>query len=262
MTPWSSMSNVRVDSYLNVNSRPEINEIFCRNLGVKVQSVIILLPPSEGKVSGGNGAWKPAQGSFGAKLGATRSEVISALQSTSAAALKVRGATAEHALAANASIIGSPSLPAFERYSGVVYQGLDFESLSERERSVALESVLVVSGLGGLVAFGDKVPDYRAPMDASVTGLGKLSAFWRPHLDPIMQRLSRDHVIIDLLPQVHRAAITPTEQNWVSVNLRHRDGLGGHAAKHAKGELARWLLRHDISSLSRWRSDGWTARAS
>lgn len=162
---------------------------------------------------------------------------------------------------ANANLLSGTHMKAALRYNGVVYQGFGYATLDRQQRLIADRSVVVVSGLLGLCRLGDPIPDYRAPLDASIHHLGKLTQFWRPHLEPILARLSSRHLIIDLLPQLHRSAVTPTPKNWVRVNIVNEEGAGGHAAKYAKGELARWLLAHNVSELKRWRSGSWTATA-
>ena len=220
--------------------------------------MIILLPPSEGKEPGGKGVWTPENGRFGGALAAPRQRVVASLPRTPGAALKVRGAHAEHAQRANQSLGASPALPARVRYSGVVYQGLDYNSLSAKERRKANSSIVVVSGLAGMVAFGDDLPDYRAPIDSRVASLGKLSQFWKPELQPVLEQLSRRHIIVDVLPQAHRAAMSPVG-DWRTVEIVDKSGAGGHAAKHAKGRFVRWLLNHDPDEIGAWRDGGWRA---
>lgn len=220
--------------------------------------MIILLPPSEGKETGGIGTWTANDGVFGNALGASRRKVISALRHAPATALKVRGDTAIHALRTNALLGRSPALPARERYTGVVYQGLDFPSLGPREKRLANSSIVIVSGLGGLVRFSDPIPDYRAAIDVRLDGLGRLSQFWKPHLAGILADLAKRHVIIDVLPQAHRVALTPVG-DWRTVDIETREGVGGHAAKFAKGRFVRWLLSNDPDAITSWRDDGWSA---
>lgn len=221
--------------------------------------MIILLPPSEGKASGGKGLWRPTSGSFGKALADARIEVAQGLGRTPASALKVRGETAQHALSANQRLFQAPSLKAADRYTGVVYQGLSVGSLDAELHERALKSVVVVSGLLGLTRLGEATPDYRAPMDATVSNVGKLTNFWRPMVSPLLQRLAQKEVVIDLLTQAHRGAVDPSSANWVTIDFVHPTLRGGHAAKFAKGQLARWLLAHEVSQVSKWRSEGWRA---
>jgi uncharacterized protein len=125
--------------------------------------VVILLPPSEGKQPGGTGRWSPRTGRF-ASLGDARAEVALALASamddeTVASRLTgVGGELGRRARQANVHTVGAPTLPAWQRYSGVVWQHLDPATLTGRARWRAA-SIVVVSALGGLFGFEDPVPD-------------------------------------------------------------------------------------------------------
>lgn len=220
--------------------------------------MIILLPPSEGKEAGGVGLWLPKNGRFGPALEESRRQVVASLAKTDPAALKVRGSHAEHARRVNTSLLSSPALPVRRRYSGVVFQGLDYGSLNPAERRRANSSIVVVSGLAGLAAFHDTLPDYRAPIDARVADIGKLAQFWKPLLQPVIENLARRHIIVDVLPQEHRSAMTPTG-DWRTVDIVDRSGAGGHAAKHAKGRFVRWMLSHNPDQISTWRDGNWKA---
>lgn len=220
--------------------------------------MILLLPPSEGKMPGGEGIWRPSEGAFGAALGAARRQVIMELPETADQSLKVRGNTALHAQEVNRRLKRAPALIARERYSGVVYQGLDYATLPAKEKRTATNSIVIVSGLMGLARFGDLIPDYRAPMDARLPKSGNLATFWRPHLQQVLEGLARRHIIVDLLPQVHRAAVDPVGR-WLRVDVVDSKGSGGHAAKFAKGRLARWLLSHGPYEIESWRDDNWRA---
>jgi len=222
--------------------------------------VIILLPPSEGKKPGGSGRWIHDTGPLGRALADSRELVAASLARTPATALKVRGVTAEHAQMVNAHLLAAPTLPAHERYTGVVYQGLDSGTLPPALMATAKRSIIVLSGLAGLVRLTDPLPDYRAPMDATLESLGKLTTFWKPFISPVLHKAAKQEVVVDLLPQVHRSALEPTSDNWFTIDLVNSNVTGGHAAKFAKGRLARWLLDHDITELRRWKFQGWTAK--
>ena len=76
------------------------------------------------------------------------------------------------------------TLPAMERYTGVLYQELAWPTLSAAARRRGDVQVRTVSGLWGLVAPADPIPPYRLKMSASLDGLGRLSTWWRPRLSP------------------------------------------------------------------------------
>jgi cytoplasmic iron level regulating protein YaaA (DUF328/UPF0246 family) len=220
---------------------------------------MLLLPPSEGKADGGtlsraNAGWDPSAGTFGT-LSPRRTELIALLAESRGGDEQLLGVTGEHlarAQSANSSLLGAPTLPAWQRYTGVVWDHLDAATLS----AAARRSIVVVSGLLGLVRGDDPTPDYRLKMSANL-GVGKLSTWWRPDLSHTLNSTARSKVVIDLLPQEHRAAWTPDSRvEGVSVSLLDPSGKpGGHFAKAAKGELARALLIDGLQVLDTWRHD-------
>lgn len=202
----------------------------------------VLLPPSEGKaLSGGSSPWSPDGGIFGAALGPARQEIISALvgcHGGTAAMLGVKGTHLDRAQAANLALIGASSLPAWQRYTGVVWDHLDPSRLTPTERS----RILVASGLGGIFAAEDPVPDYRLKMGASVPGIGSVTRYWREHLFDQISEIAQRVTVVDLLALEQRKALPP-HLGMLEVTLRTRAGaLGGHAAKAAKGLLAHHLV--------------------
>ena len=211
----------------------------------------ILLPPSEGKAPGGSGrGWDPASGRFG-RLVDERLAVAEALTEAGGGSEKMLGARGElldRARAANRSVVGAPTLPAWRRFTGVVWTALDPPTLSAEAKRRARASVVVVSALTGLTGWSDPVPDFRLKLSARAPGLGRLDAFWREPLSTLLNRHLARRTVVDLLPNEHRAAWVPDPSRYrlLRPQFTTRSGApGGHAAKHAKGLLVRALLLAD-----------------
>lgn len=217
---------------------------------------LILLPPSEGKAVGGSGAaWSP--GTMHVDLDGDRDLVIAALlkamrgaEAPRGALLGVKGRALAAATAANLAIRTAPTLPAIQRYTGVLYDALDAPTLSTAARRRLGRSVLIVSGLWGLVAPADPIPDYKLKMGASLPRLGKLSAWWRDDLTVSLVAEARGRTVWDLLPNEHAAAWRPPEdlpRCTVTFLERRPDGslvVVSHWNKLLKGALVRFLTEH------------------
>lgn len=222
----------------------------------------LLLPPSEGKAPGGEApGWDPASGRFGAELATQRSAVARALARAGGGDQKllgVKGEALDRALRANRRLVGAPCLPASERFTGVVWDHLDVAGLPAAARERAVASVLVISALCGIVALDDPVPDHRLKLSATLAPVGRLATFWRSALTASLHERLAGALVIDLLPGEHAAAWVPDPAriDHRKVRLVGTDGaIGGHAAKAAKGRLARALLRSadPERALRRWR---------
>ncbi|QGG95016.1 YaaA family protein [Actinomarinicola tropica] len=189
---------------------------------------LILIPPSEGKAPGGGGpTWRRGQQRDGA-LDRHRAAILPIARR--AGAVAPRAAT----------------MPAIDRFTGVLYRELDWHRLPTAARRRGEDQVRIVSGLLGLVAPDDPVPDHRLKMSANLPGTGRLSTWWRPRLAPVLGDLAAGRVVWDLLPQEHAAAC-----DWSAavphrrVTVRFVDGSGrtvSHWNKLLKGALVRWLL--------------------
>ena len=229
----------------------------------RTSPLAILLPPSEGKAEGGRTPrWKAGSGTFGSALRRPRAEVVAALLAAKGGDAKLLGVSGQHlarAQESNRELDGAPTVPACERYTGVVWGHLSPDTLSAKARTRAVESVVVVSGLLGLVGFDDPVPDYRVKMGASLKPMGKLSTWWRDPLSTTLNDWADGRVVIDLLPNEHRAAWTPSDsmREHVVVSFIEKSGkVAGHDAKAAKGLLARHLLEKPGDPMEALRS--WT----
>ncbi|MDF2709178.1 MAG: yaaA [Nonomuraea muscovyensis] len=203
--------------------------------------VLILLPPSEGKASEGSG---PPLGdlSFPA-LGRARRRVLTALAKASRRrdALDVLGLTPGLAgeLAKNLVLQTAATLPAAELYTGVLYDNLGLGTLEGAARLRAEESVLVFSGLWGVLRITDRVPPYRLSMGVSLPPLGGLAAFWRPLVTKQLDALPG--LVVDLRSATYAGAWQPGDRS-VAVRVFKDGKVVSHMAKATRGEIARALL--------------------
>lgn len=217
---------------------------------------LILLPPSEGKTPGGSGdPWRP--GTMAIDLDERRREVLESLEAAMAKddaarskLLGVKGEALAAATAANSTLTTSPTLRAIDRYSGVLYGALEPDTLGTLQRRRLDASVLIVSGLWGLVAPRDPIPDYKLKMGASLPGTGTLSTWWRDAVTDALSRRGAGRRVWNLLPNEHDAAWRPADvpsQVRYSVRFLDRRDDGSlvavsHWNKFLKGALVRFLL--------------------
>jgi cytoplasmic iron level regulating protein YaaA (DUF328/UPF0246 family) len=237
-----------------------------------VRPVVLLVPPSEGKAPGGTGAWTVDAGRF-PDLADARDEVARALAEAmrdaelAARISGLQGPRGAQARQANAGTVGGPVLPAWRRYSGVVWAHLDPATLRGPIRRRAA-TVLVVSALGGLFAFEDPVPDYKCSIGKRLPGIGGLSAYWRRHTAAALVEACDGAIVWDLLPGEHRSAVDLSgcgARRIIRVEPRtSAGGAVGHDAKAVKGSFARHILESGAAAVkpavvSAFVRPGWSA---
>jgi cytoplasmic iron level regulating protein YaaA (DUF328/UPF0246 family) len=219
--------------------------------------VLILLPPSETKRDGGAG--EPldlARLSF-APLTTVRRDVLAALaalsrdREASIRALKL-GPKQAAEVDRNRAIPTAQTMPALERYTGVLYDALDAAALTAQQHAFAHDNVAVHSALLGLVAAGDLVPAYRLSFDSrlSTKRVPSLKKRWVPAVGEVLAR--REGLIIDLRSEGY-AALGPTPArdhvHYVRVLARNENGRTralNHFNKQAKGLFTRALIEAGV----------------
>jgi len=148
----------------------------------------------------------------------------------------------------NQDVFNSKCVPAIERYTGVVYNHIDWASLSAPAKKYMNNHILIFSGLFGLLTPDTLIPDYKLKMNVL-----SLKRLWAPI---ITKHLEKEELIFDLLPQVHRKAYTPNK-NTIQIDFlvknKGKTSAAGHFGKSVKGEFVRFLAQNQIKSIKQFK---------
>ncbi|CAN5204991.1 peroxide stress protein YaaA [soil metagenome] len=228
--------------------------------------MLVLLPPSETKRDGGDDdarldLSRLSHPSLTAQrrsaLSATRA--LSSNRATMAAALKL-GASQQFEVTRNRQLRSSPTTPALERYTGVLYDALDARTLSTAGRAFARDHVLIHSALFGLLGADDPIPAYRLSHDSRLPDL-PLKKLWRERISAVLA--ATDGVILDLRSESYvELGPAPLGPESAVVRVVSDSGAGprralNHFNKKGKGEFVRILCEaaidhSSIDSLLEW----------
>ncbi len=226
--------------------------------------MLLVLPPSETKRGGGvDGATLDLATLGFAALTPERRTAIAALRAlsrnlTAAASGLHLGAGQRFEIDRNRSLGTSPVLPALQRYTGVLYEGLGAQSLSTAARVFAGEHLVIASALFGLLGADDLIPAYRLSHNSRLPGL-TLRAHWS---GPVAAQLAaHTGLLLDLRSQSY-VALGPVPQSSWYLRVLSEDASGRRSAlthfnKKGKGEFARAVVEsgidHDtVDSLLQW----------
>jgi cytoplasmic iron level regulating protein YaaA (DUF328/UPF0246 family) len=209
--------------------------------------VLLLLPPSETKQPGGDGAPLDLAALSAPALTPLRRQLVEAVVQLSADVPAARSALGlspaqDDEIARNAAIWSSPTMPAIERYTGVLYDALDVRSLSRAQRRRADQRLAVGSALFGVLRASDAVPAYRLSAGSSLPGLPTLRSLWKPVLTDVLGGI--DDLVVDLRSGAYAELAPVPGAVTVQVLSERPDGkraVVSHFNKAHKGRLARLL---------------------
>jgi len=209
--------------------------------------VLVLLPPSETKHTGGDGGPLDLVALSFPQLNPVREQLldaVSALAGDPAAARAALGLSRQQddEAARNAAVRTAPTLPALERYTGVLYDALAVRTMTAAQRRRADARLAVGSALFGLLRATDRVPAYRLSAGSALPGHPTLRAVWRPALGPALAAV--DELVVDLRSGAYAALAPVPGAVTVRVETEREDGgraVVSHFSKAHKGRVARIL---------------------
>ena len=211
--------------------------------------MLILIPPSEGKnkIKSSDVLFKNTDFKFEREV----NQVVRLLSLLNDEDLKsIYGTSQEKSEAfhrQNQDIFNSHCAKAIERYTGVVYEHLDWSTLDSPSKKYLNKHVRIFSGLFGLLTPNTLIPNYKLKMNVL-----SLQYHWNP---VITKELEKEDIIFDLLPQVHRKAYKPSKNVTkidFSVVNKGKKTAAGHFGKAVKGKFIRFLCEHNIQNINQF----------
>ncbi|RJF44671.1 peroxide stress protein YaaA [Actinomyces sp. 2119] len=224
--------------------------------------MLILLPPSEGKTAPREGpALRLSTLLEAQELTGSRVQVMDTLARASArkdaAAVLGLGPRTLGEVQTNLRLETAACAPAYDLFTGVLYEAADLRGLGSQEGTHAVmdRHLIIISGLWGILRPTDRIPDHRLPIGSALPGLGRMAAYWRPRLQPVLETTAAGRVVVDCRSTAYASVWQPARSLLASAHSHLvrvavvRTGPGGarqvfsHGAKRARGQLVGTLLR-------------------
>lgn len=225
----------------------------------------ILLPPSETKRPGGRSRPLRIEALALPALAPQREAVVDALT-----ALSADPAHAQHVLKLSDRQLGdiehnrmlreAATMPAIDRYTGVLYDALDAATLGAASRRWLGSHVWVHAAVFGPVGALDGIPAYRLAAGTSLPGVPPLRRHWA---DAVTAAIADEgpSFVLDLRSEAY-VALGPVPASVSSAYVRVVTDQGralNHFNKKSKGELVRALAEdrprvRSLDGLRAWAS--------
>ncbi len=214
----------------------------------------ILLPPSEGK------SLIPGKGSFRAQCPDRVAEVQGVIDVLSGLTFPEQRALyglkseekSSEVHAQNLDALDAPCIPAITRYTGVVYDHLDFNTLFHK--AAARKRILIVSALFGLIDGGAPLPAYKLSMAPW------LVKYWRARNSERLEAIACGKPVLNLLSQTYARALDYPALVTVDFRVEGGQKAAGHFGKAIKGRFVRWVLQNKVkrvADFSEFTEDGY-----
>jgi len=141
----------------------------------------------------------------------------------------------------------APTMKAIERYDGVAYNYLSYETLSQTAKEYIDSHVLLFSNLFGPISAGDTLPNYKLKQGSSIGNLSP-EKYYKEHFSHSLDELIKNNEILDLRAGFYDKFYTP--KSFITTLKFLKDGkVVSHWAKAYRGVVLRALAIHKIASI-------------
>ncbi|CAA6812312.1 MAG: UPF0246 protein YaaA [uncultured Sulfurovum sp.] len=212
----------------------------------------ILLAPSETKKSGGVDTFVPSS-LFLDTITPQRMKLLHAYinilqQGNTAILSKMFGIKKEpDILKHKKDIIHELTMKAIERYTGVAFDYLSYETLDSEAQRYVDENVILFSNLFGPLRANDLIPEYKLKQGEAV-GEIKTEKFYHEHTAHLLEAYFKDEEILDLRAGFYDKFYKPTKP-YTTLKFIKNGKVVSHWAKAYRGIVLREIALAGVTSL-------------
>ncbi len=141
-----------------------------------------------------------------------------------------------------------PSMKAIQRYTGVAFDALEYNSLSKESKEYIDENVYLFSNLFGPIKANDYIPDYKYKQGAKLPNLN-VEKFYNENFSTLLDdELGRE--IIDIRAGYYEKFYKIKKANVITLKFIKDGKVVSHWAKYYRGKLLEVIANNKIETFS------------
>lgn len=144
-------------------------------------------------------------------------------------------------------IVHEPAMKAIERYTGVAFDHLSYETLDDAAKAYIDNHVILFSNLFGILRADSSIPEYRLKQGEDV-GEIKVDQFYRKPLTQLMDDYLQDDEILDLRAGFYDKFYTPSKP-YTTLKFLKEGKVVSHWAKAYRGIVLRKAAKAQVKSI-------------
>jgi len=146
------------------------------------------------------------------------------------------------------SLKNKPTMKAIQRYNGVAFDALAYDSLDNKQKAYIDDNVVLFSNLFGPIKASDLIPDYKYKQGAKLPNIN-VEKFYLENFSLALDDYLGEE-IIDLRAGHYEKFYKVKKANVLTFKFLKDNKVVSHWAKHYRGVLLKHLATNNISSIA------------
>lgn len=220
--------------------------------------MIILFAPSEGKRQGGNNLPLSSESLIFPELYSKRLDILKEYQKL------VREGSDEELCELfgikdvkgferyKRTFENAPTMKAIERYDGVAYDYLNYQSLPKEAQNYIDKNTILFSNLFGPISACDTIPDYKLKQGTSIGTLAP-EKFYKKYFSDALDEMVENQEVLDLRAGFYDKFYIP-KHRAVTLKFLKEGKVVSHWAKAYRGVVLKTAAMHQVKSVEEFLS--------
>ncbi len=145
-------------------------------------------------------------------------------------------------------IFDSPLLKAVQRYSGVAFKYLKYESLNDDAKEYIDNNTLIFSNLFGAIRAKDTIPLYKVKQGNDIGGIKPEVFYQKKVFFDLIEKEIENEDILDLRAGYYEK-FYKIKQNYTTLKFLKNDKIVSHFAKAYRGIVLKECALHNIKTV-------------
>jgi len=141
-----------------------------------------------------------------------------------------------------------PTMKAIQRYNGVAFDALSYNTLDDKSKKYIDENVILFSNLFGPILAKDKIPEYKYKQGSKLPNIN-VEKFYMENFTDTLDQFVEDEVI-DLRAGFYEKYYKVKKANTLTFKFIKDGKVVSHWAKFYRGDLLKQIAKNQISNLS------------
>ncbi len=146
------------------------------------------------------------------------------------------------------NLLKEPTKKAIQRYSGVAFDYLNYNSLNDIEQKYIDENVILFSNLFGVLRANDKIPNYKLKQGTTLNGI-KTDKVYNSLLKDLLDEYLKDEDILDIRAGYYDKFYKPNRK-YTTLKFLKNGKVVSHWAKAYRGLIVNICAKNGISSIN------------
>ncbi|MDY0195546.1 MAG: YaaA family protein [Sulfurovaceae bacterium] len=136
---------------------------------------------------------------------------------------------------------------AVERYTGVAFDYLNYDSLDEKSQKYIDENVMIFSNLFGPIMAGELIPEYRLAQGAKVGDI-EVDKYYKINSAELLDEFLKSEEILDIRAGYYDRFYTPSKP-YTTLKFIKDGKVVSHWAKAYRGKVLREIAKNQIDTI-------------